>query len=64
MPQAIDGLITALQDTNAAVRSAAAQSLGHLKKSTAIPALINALQDPSPQVRAMVVWAMDEIEMN
>lgn len=64
MAQAVDGLITALQDTNAAVRSAAAQSLGHLKKSAAIPALISALQDPSPQVRTMVVWAMDEIEMN
>ena len=45
----------------AADRGAAALRLGVLGDVAAVDPLLDALRDPDPGVRAMAVWALDEI---
>jgi hypothetical protein len=50
-----------LRDADPGARSLAAERLGRLDDAAAVPALLDALEDPDPAVRAMAVWALDEI---
>src|SRR5690349_8609915 len=58
----VNALIARLDDENAEVRKAAAQSLGRLKDSRAIPGLIAALKDRDPRVRAAAAESLAEFE--
>ena len=58
----IDALVARLEDENAEVRRAAANSLGRLDDTRAVPGLIAALRDPEPEVRASVAEALGELE--
>ena len=58
----VNALIARLDDENAEVRKAAAQSLGKLKDSRAIPGLIGALKDRDPRVRAAAAESLAEFE--
>src|ERR1044071_1314888 len=53
-PRAIEPLIDALQDENVGVRGAAANALGNIGDSAAIPYLLPLLRHANPQ---LVVWA-------
>jgi HEAT repeat protein len=58
-----DALIAALRgDKDAAVRGAAARSLGWLRLSTASPALTTALSDPSAEVRLTALRALERVD--
>jgi HEAT repeat protein/beta-lactamase regulating signal transducer with metallopeptidase domain len=58
----VNALIARLEDENADVRRAAANSLGRLKDSRAVPGLIGALKDPESKVRASAAEALGEFE--
>ncbi|HJP84369.1 MAG TPA: M56 family metallopeptidase [Gemmatimonadaceae bacterium] len=58
----VSALIARLDDENADVRKAAAQSLGKLKDSRAIPGLIGALKDRDARVRAAAAESLAEFE--
>jgi HEAT repeat protein len=58
----VNALIARLDDENAAVRSAAARSLGRLKDSRAVPGLIGALKDRDAKVRVSAAEALAEFE--
>ena len=58
---AVDGLIAALQDENAAVRREAALALGRIADATALPSLSKALGDENPVVRRAAAQAIAEI---
>jgi HEAT repeat protein/beta-lactamase regulating signal transducer with metallopeptidase domain len=58
----VNALIARLDDENADVRRAAANSLGRLKDSRAVPGLIGALKDPESKVRASAAEALGEFE--
>jgi beta-lactamase regulating signal transducer with metallopeptidase domain len=57
----VSALIATLEDGNAAVRRAAAQSLGNIRNRRATPALIAAIDDEDEDVRAAVVEALGEL---
>lgn len=60
--EAVPALITALQeDVNTYVRSAAAESLGHLGDEEAIFPLMDALRDPSSFVRRAAAIALGQL---
>jgi beta-lactamase regulating signal transducer with metallopeptidase domain len=50
-----------LASDDPAVRAQAAEVLGRLGDPAAVDAPMDALDDPAPEVRAMAVWALDEI---
>jgi HEAT repeat protein len=58
---AIDGLIGALEDSDAGVRRQAAAALGHVRAPRALPALVAALKDEEPRVRQRAALALGEI---
>lgn len=58
----VNALIARLDDESAEVRKAAAQSLGKLKDSRAIPGLIGALKDRDARVRAAAAESLAEFE--
>lgn len=58
---AVDGLITVLQDENAAVRREAALALGRIADASALPSLFKALEDRNPVVRGAAAQAISEI---
>lgn len=60
---AIDYLIQVLADPVAQVRVSAAETLGIIGHPGAVAALMTSLQDSDPDVRAMAVWALDEINI-
>lgn len=51
-----------LSDTRGEVRRGAAEALGEIQSSEALPALKQALQDSEPGVSAKAAWAISEIE--
>jgi HEAT repeat protein/beta-lactamase regulating signal transducer with metallopeptidase domain len=51
-----------LSDTRIEVRRGAAEALGEIRSSDALPALRQALNDREPAVNAKVAWAISEIE--
>jgi HEAT repeat protein/beta-lactamase regulating signal transducer with metallopeptidase domain len=55
---AVPALIAALRDTDAAVRRAAAQSLGQLGDSRAVSPLVDALKDGDTEVRCNALQAL------
>ena len=55
---ALDGLIMLLEDSDAGVRRQAADALGHVRNTRAVPALVDALDDPDPAVRKSVTKAL------
>ena len=55
-------VVNKLKDQNPTVRKAAAYVLGVHGNSQAIKSLMAVLRDADPEVRAMVVWALDEID--
>jgi HEAT repeat protein len=57
-------LVARLGHDSPLVRSAAAYSLGRTKNIRGVDALIAAIRDQDPDVRAMVVWALDEINIH
>jgi HEAT repeat protein len=57
----VAGLTRRLQDSDAGTRRLAAWNLGMLGNAEALDPMLDALRDPDPAVRAMVVWALDEI---
>jgi HEAT repeat protein len=58
---AVDGLIGALRDQNAAVRREAALALGRIGDASAIPPLSKALGDENAVVRGAAAQAIAEI---
>jgi beta-lactamase regulating signal transducer with metallopeptidase domain len=58
----IRALVGALRDTDAGVRRAAAQSLGHLEDARAVDGLVAALGDGDAEVRVAAVQALGQIE--
>jgi beta-lactamase regulating signal transducer with metallopeptidase domain len=54
-------LVRQLADDDAEVRRSAAWNLGLSNDVNAVDPLLDALHDPDPSVRAMAVWALDEI---
>ena len=58
---ATDGLIAALNDSDAGVRSYAAAALGQLRSREAVPALITAVRDKEVDVRRRALKALAEI---
>ena len=61
-PQSAQGLLKALNDTDSAVRSVAADSLGRLRDNTAVDALLDTAQrDRDLAVRAAAIKALGEI---
>jgi hypothetical protein len=54
-------VIVALQDEDPSVRRSAAEWLGERGDPRAVEPLLEGLRDSEPAVRAMVVWALDEI---
>lgn len=61
-PAVISALTAALRDENAAVRAAAASSLGRVGDASALPALRAAERDPEPPVRQAVAAAVAAIQ--
>ncbi len=62
-PAAVPALITALkEDVNTYVRSAAAESLGHIGAAEAIFPLMDALHDPSSFVRRAAAIALGQMQ--
>jgi beta-lactamase regulating signal transducer with metallopeptidase domain len=57
----VPALIEALADRDADMRTSAAEYLGELGDPRAVKTLLETLRDPDPEVRAMAVWALDEI---
>lgn len=57
----VESLLRELRSTNPSARRAAAMQLGLLDDDRAIDPLLDTLRDPVPAVRAMAVWALDEI---
>ncbi len=57
----VPALIEALGDSDAALRTSAAEYLGDRGDPRAVEALLDTLRDPDPRVRAMAIWALDEI---
>jgi HEAT repeat protein len=61
MSRDVPALIAALSDDDAGMRRSAAEWLGESGDPQAVDPLLDALRDPDPSVRAMAVWALDEI---
>ncbi len=61
--ESVPGLISALNDSSASVRHAAAYGLGELGPAAraAIPALVTRLKDPDPQVRASSAYSLTRV---
>ncbi|KPJ52145.1 MAG: hypothetical protein AMS16_06780 [Planctomycetes bacterium DG_58] len=59
--QAENDLITALSDDDPRVGSAAAEALGRLKSSTAVPPLTKQLSSPDATARFTAAWALGRI---
>lgn len=57
----VPALIAALSDGEPAMRHSAAEWLGKSGDPRAVDPLLDALRDREPSVRAMAVWALDEI---
>ncbi len=57
----VPGFVRQLGDPDPRLRAQAAESLGLLGASEAVDDLLDALTDRDPAVRAVVVWALDEI---
>jgi HEAT repeat protein len=57
----VPALIAALNDGELAMRHSAAEWLGKSGDPRAVDPLLDALRDREPSVRAMAVWALDEI---
>jgi len=57
----LDALIAALRDDDPRMRRSAAEWLGIRGDERAVDPLLDTLRDPRPAVRAMAVWALDEI---
>ncbi len=57
----VNALLVALADDDARMRRSAAECLGCLDDERAVEGLLDALRDPEPSVRAMAIWALDEI---
>ncbi|MGD2216995.1 MAG: HEAT repeat domain-containing protein [Gemmatimonadales bacterium] len=57
----LNGLLVALADEDPWMRRSAAECLGCLGDERAVERLLDVLRDPDPSVRAMAVWALDEI---
>ncbi|NIM50512.1 MAG: hypothetical protein GTO22_14890 [Gemmatimonadales bacterium] len=55
------GLIAALRDSDPGMRRSAAAWLGKQGEEWAVNPLLDALRDPEPSVRAIAIWALDEI---
>jgi beta-lactamase regulating signal transducer with metallopeptidase domain len=60
--QRVAALVTALRDSDAEVRRAAANSLGQLDDKRAVPALLAALKDADAEVRQQSAWALGQLE--
>ena len=58
----IAALISALRDSDAGVRRAAAHSLGNLENPRAVEPLVAVLRDTDLEVRRNAVWALGNIE--
>jgi HEAT repeat protein len=56
----VSALIDALGDSDAEMRTSAAEWMGKADDEQAVEVLLDALRDPDPAVRAMAVWALDE----
>jgi beta-lactamase regulating signal transducer with metallopeptidase domain len=54
-------LIAALRDDDPSMRRSAAEWLGIAGEERAVDPLLDTLRDPEPPVRAMAIWALDEI---
>lgn len=61
MSHDVPALISALSDDDAAIRRSAAEWLGKSGDTQAVNPLLDALRDRDPSVRAMAIWALDEI---
>ena len=59
--EAIEHLISALQDDDSAIRLAVVQALGRLKEARAASALVQGMRDPDPEVREAVVGALMQV---
>ncbi len=57
----LGALTTALSDDDPRMRRSAAEWLGIHGDERAVEPLLDALRDPQPAVRAMAIWALDEI---
>ncbi len=57
----LGALTAALHDDDPRMRRSAAEWLGIRGDERAVEPLLDALRDPQPAVRAMAVWALDEI---
>ncbi|UCC82616.1 MAG: HEAT repeat domain-containing protein [Gemmatimonadota bacterium] len=57
----LGALTTALSDHDPRMRRSAAEWLGIRGDERAVEPLLDALRDPQPAVRAMAIWALDEI---
>jgi hypothetical protein len=58
---AIDGLVSALKDSDPGVRRNAAAALGELRSARAVPALIDATRDERAEVRSSAAAAIRRI---
>jgi HEAT repeat protein len=57
----VNALLVALADDDPWMRRSAAEVLGCLDDERAVDGLLDALRDPESSVRAMAIWALDEI---
>jgi HEAT repeat protein len=57
----VTSVIAALGDEDPAARCSAAEWLGERGDPRAVEPLLDLLRDAEPAVRAMAVWALDEI---
>jgi HEAT repeat protein len=57
----LNALLAALSEDDPRMRRSAAEYLGCWGDERAVEGLLDALRDPEPSVRAMAVWALDEI---
>jgi beta-lactamase regulating signal transducer with metallopeptidase domain len=57
----LSALIAALRDDDSRMRRSAAEWLGIRGDERAVDPLLDTLRDPQPPVRAMAIWALDEI---
>src|SRR5204862_3049573 len=58
---AIDNLVDALQDDDAAVRLVVVQALGKLKEPRTLPPLVQSMRDPDGEIREAVVAALMQV---